>query len=65
VPAERRYSYVYNAQSGYLDHMLATPPLAARVTGITTWHINSDEPQLTTAEPVQATLLSAPPTTIR
>ena len=39
------YSYVYRGQSGSLDHAIATDSLAADVTGIATWHINSDEPR--------------------
>ncbi len=38
------YSYVFQGQSGYLDHALASPTLAAQVTGAGTWHINPDEP---------------------
>ena len=38
------YSYVFDGESGYLDHALASPTLAAQVTGITEWHINADEP---------------------
>jgi hypothetical protein len=38
------YSYVFDGQSGYLDHALASPVLAPRVTGISEWHINADEP---------------------
>ena len=38
------YSFVFNGQSGYLDHALASPTLAAQVTGATEWHINADEP---------------------
>jgi hypothetical protein len=30
--------------SGYLDHGLASPTLAAQVTGAAEWHINADEP---------------------
>ncbi|RAY11800.1 nuclease [Actinomadura craniellae] len=44
VPADRRYSYVFNGQAGELDHALAGWTLAWRVTGTTIWHINSDEP---------------------
>jgi predicted extracellular nuclease len=44
VPEKQRYSYVYDGRSGSLDHVLATPGLARRVTGITKWHINADEP---------------------
>lgn len=38
------YSYVFNGESGYLDHALATASLAAQVTSATDWHINPDEP---------------------
>ncbi|MBA9004123.1 ExeM/NucH family extracellular endonuclease [Thermomonospora cellulosilytica] len=44
VPAHRRYSYVFDGQSGELDHVLAGRSLARRVTGATIWHINADEP---------------------
>ncbi|AFZ69081.1 putative extracellular nuclease [Deinococcus peraridilitoris DSM 19664] len=44
VPAEERYSYVFDGQSGYLDHALSTASLSPQVSGITEWHINSDEP---------------------
>ncbi|QEG22211.1 ExeM/NucH family extracellular endonuclease [Mariniblastus fucicola] len=42
---ERDYSYIYYGQSGNLDHAMATESLANDVTGIATWHINSDEPR--------------------
>jgi predicted extracellular nuclease len=38
------YSFVFNGEAGYLDHALASPSLAAKVTGATDWHINADEP---------------------
>jgi len=38
------YSYVFDGESGYLDHALATPSLAAQVSGVGHWHINADEP---------------------
>lgn len=38
------YSYVFDGQSGYLDHALASSSLASQVTGATEWHINADEP---------------------
>ncbi|PYE52933.1 ExeM/NucH family extracellular endonuclease [Deinococcus yavapaiensis] len=44
VPAEKRYSYVFDGFSGYLDHALSTASLSSQVTGITEWHANSDEP---------------------
>lgn len=40
------YSYLFNAQLGYLDHALATPSLAAQVAGVDEWHINADESDL-------------------
>ncbi len=40
------YSYVFDGQWGYLDHMLASNSLAAQVSGITEWHINADEPNV-------------------
>ncbi|NDU74310.1 ExeM/NucH family extracellular endonuclease [Actinomadura sp. DSM 109109] len=42
-PGER-YSYVFDGQSGELDHALAGRALSRRVTGATIWHVNSDEP---------------------
>jgi predicted extracellular nuclease len=38
------YSYVFDGESGYLDHALATKSLEAQVTGVGHWHINADEP---------------------
>lgn len=38
------YSYTFDGESGALDHALATPALAAKTTGISHWHINTDEP---------------------
>jgi hypothetical protein len=40
------YSYAFDGQWGYLDHALATPALAAQVTGIVEWHTNADEPSV-------------------
>jgi predicted extracellular nuclease len=39
------YSYVFEGQSGYLDHALASAELATQVTSAVEWHINSDEPR--------------------
>ncbi|WP_230462893.1 ExeM/NucH family extracellular endonuclease [Micromonospora sp. CP22] len=36
-------SYVFNGESGSLDHALASPSLAARVTGVDVWQINAVE----------------------
>ncbi|WP_373376661.1 ExeM/NucH family extracellular endonuclease [Cupriavidus nantongensis] len=38
------YSYVYAAQAGYLDHVLADATAAAHVVAVQAWHINADEP---------------------
>ena len=37
------YSYVFDGQWGYLDYALTSPSLLSQVTGITEFHINSDE----------------------
>ncbi len=37
------YSYVYFGLAGALDHALASPALAAQVTGAGVWHLNADE----------------------
>jgi predicted extracellular nuclease len=46
VPAEERYSYVFEGKAAQLDHALAGPTLAARLRGAYLWHINADEPAL-------------------
>lgn len=38
------YSYVFSAEAGYLDHALASPSLTTKVSDVTEWHINADEP---------------------
>jgi hypothetical protein len=38
------YSYVFDGQSGYLDHALASSALDPQVAGVTEWHNNADEP---------------------
>jgi predicted extracellular nuclease len=43
LPESEQYSYVFSGQAGYLDHALASPHLARRITGVDIWHINSDE----------------------
>jgi len=40
------YSFVFDGEAGALDHALATPSLAAQVTGAATWAINADEPSV-------------------
>lgn len=39
-----RYSFVFDGAQGKLDHEIATPELAAKITGVDIWHINADEP---------------------
>ena len=45
---EAAYSYVYDGQVGYLDHVLVSASLqhAKKIAGLTVWHINADEPDL-------------------
>ena len=38
-----RYSFVFDELSGSLDHAMSTGPLAAKVTGLAHWNINSVE----------------------
>jgi hypothetical protein len=40
------YSYVFDGESGYLDHALTTASLSAQTTGAVHWHINADEPSV-------------------
>ncbi len=40
------YTYVFDGESGYLDHALANVSLAAQITNATEWHINADEPSV-------------------
>ncbi|WP_018412290.1 ExeM/NucH family extracellular endonuclease [Methyloversatilis thermotolerans] len=39
-----RYTYTFDGESGQLDHALATSAIAARVSAVGEWHINTDEP---------------------
>ncbi|WP_150049358.1 ExeM/NucH family extracellular endonuclease [Methylomonas rhizoryzae] len=39
------YSYVFDAASGYLDHVLANPQLRGQIQDLGEWHINADEPR--------------------
>ena len=41
--AEGQYSYVFDGGSGSLDHVLASPSLAEKLTGMTVWDINAVE----------------------
>lgn len=38
------YSYVFNGSSGRLDQAFASNTLSPKVSGVTEWHINADEP---------------------
>lgn len=40
---EDAYSYVFDGQTGSLDYIFANGGLASQITGLTEWHINSDE----------------------
>lgn len=46
LPDAERYSYVYFGERGTLDYALASPSLAAQVTGFAYWHVNADEAPL-------------------
>jgi predicted extracellular nuclease len=46
IGSDAAYSYVFNGQSGYLDHGLASASLFPQITGATEWHINTDEPRV-------------------
>ena len=43
-PKGMPYSFVFDGESGYLDNVLATSTMSSKVTGVTEWHINADEP---------------------
>ena len=44
LPPEERYSYIFQGVSQLLDHILATPALAARHVRVDVLHINADYP---------------------
>lgn len=44
LTGEDYYSYAFDGQWGTLDYALANNALLAQIAGVTTWHINSDEP---------------------
>ncbi len=46
IRGEYAYGYVYDGQTGYLDHALANPAMAEAVVDVNFWHINADEPDL-------------------
>lgn len=41
--ADTSYSYTYRSESGYLDHAICSASLLPQVTGMSAYHINSDE----------------------
>ena len=41
--ADSSYSYTYHGQAGYLDHALCNSTMLQQVTGMSVWHVNSDE----------------------
>lgn len=43
---KNNYSYIFQGQSGLLDHAFATSKLAELLSIATTWHINADEPRI-------------------
>ncbi|MDX2301512.1 MAG: ExeM/NucH family extracellular endonuclease [Microscillaceae bacterium] len=43
---EFAYGYNFDGKLGYLDYGMASSTLAPQVTGVTEWHINSDEPDI-------------------
>ncbi|HWQ84874.1 MAG TPA: ExeM/NucH family extracellular endonuclease [Anaerolineales bacterium] len=43
---EEAYSYVFDGQTGYLDHALASSDMVGHITGASIWHINADEADL-------------------
>ena len=43
---EFAYGYVYDGQTGYLDHALANKALAESIVDVNFWHINADEPDI-------------------
>ncbi|HAV67887.1 MAG TPA: ribonuclease, partial [Alcanivorax sp.] len=42
---DQAYSYIFDGETGHLDHALASPSLDARVVDAGAWHINADEPR--------------------
>ncbi|WP_398310506.1 ExeM/NucH family extracellular endonuclease [Zoogloea sp.] len=38
------YSYVFDGETGYLDHALTSASLNSQLAGVGHWHINADEP---------------------
>jgi predicted extracellular nuclease len=43
---DTEYTFVFDGQTGYLDHGISNGALTPQVSGATVWHINADEPDL-------------------
>jgi len=43
---DEAYGYVFDGQTGYLDHALANQQMAQDIVDVNFWHINADEPDL-------------------
>ncbi|MEJ2758809.1 MAG: hypothetical protein P8046_10050 [Anaerolineales bacterium] len=51
LPADERYTYIYEGVSQTLDHILMTPELDGLVSKVTVLHVNADFP-ITAADDV-------------
>lgn len=40
------YSYIFDGEAGYLDHVLVTAALSSQISGAVHWPINADEPSV-------------------
>ena len=43
VPDDDRYTFIFDGESGMLDHMLGSSSMLSQVSGFDIWHINTDE----------------------
>ena len=41
-----RYSYVFDGQSGSLDHAIVSSAFSGQIIGVAEWHVNADEPSV-------------------
>lgn len=46
LPGSERYSYVFDGETGALDHAFASSNLKTQVSSMTVWHVNADEPEV-------------------
>ncbi|WP_018691501.1 ExeM/NucH family extracellular endonuclease [Algicola sagamiensis] len=42
----KNYSYIFDGESGSLDHLLGSASVAEKVISVVDWHINADEPAI-------------------